>query len=148
MKHNTSSNNSPQPGTPRYLWPRPGLDDWPRLAWADWLRLWAHEIDRACGGDPGFFLGNWLAALAEQATVLGAHDPSSHFNLAQAEQDRPAAWLRAVEEEVMNPGGVWMLSAQAGPKAEMYVHDGPDGPEPSAVRGWIASDPDDLTFYN
>jgi hypothetical protein len=89
MFHNTSPPNPPQP-LPQYEWPRPG-DDLPRLPWPDYLRLWAREIDRACGGAPGHFLGNWIAALAVQAEALGAHDPTSHFILAQTEAEREAA---------------------------------------------------------
>ena len=72
MSQNTSPTPAPQP-LPKYLWPRPGIDpEAPRLAWSQYLRLWSVELDRACGGEVGHFLGSWFLSLAIQAESLQA----------------------------------------------------------------------------
>jgi hypothetical protein len=145
MFHNTSPPNPPQP-LPQYEWPRPG-DDLPRLPWPDYLRLWAREIDRACGGAPGHFLGNWIAALAVQAEALGAHDPTSHFILAQTEAEREAAWQAALEAEAESLGS-WELTEDPGYDPGDDVTGSLDGHDDGASSYWISNNPDDISFRN
>ena len=97
-------NTKPERGEqPKYAWPRPETDA-PRVPWAGFLRLWATEIDKQMGGEPGRFLGNWLLGLALQAEALGAAGPGEHEALAQAEAEREAAWVAALEAEAEQPG--------------------------------------------
>jgi hypothetical protein len=122
--------------TPLYAWPRPG-EDVPRLPWADWLRLYALEVARSIPGAPGAFLAQYIGGLAEQALVLGAVGPDSHLALAQAEQEREAAWYQALEAEAAQPGGAWE------PTSDITL-DGHD----AAQQYWIGSDLDDFTYRN
>jgi hypothetical protein len=78
-----------------------------------------------------------IGGLAEQARVLGAVGPDSHLALAQAEQEREAAWYQALEAEAAQPGGAWE------PTDDITL----DG-HAAAQQYWIGSDPDDLTYRN
>src|ERR1700682_6294010 len=54
-------NTKPERGEqPKYAWPRPGTDA-PRVPWADFLRLWATEIDKQIGGGTGTVPGQLAA---------------------------------------------------------------------------------------
>ena len=87
MGYNTQppSNSPLPPPTPKFAWPRPGIDpEAPRLAWSQYLRLWSEEIDRTCGGETGHFLGNWFLSLALQAESLGSPQPHRPFHQGDA----------------------------------------------------------------
>jgi hypothetical protein len=143
-RKNTRPAPAPQP-LPQYEWPRPG-DDLPRLPWSDFLRLWARVIDQDLGGPPGHFLGNWIAALAIQAEALGAHDPTSHFALAQTEAEREAAWQAALEAEAAQLGS-WELTGDPDDPEATGSLDGHPGQEEGARQCWIGP-PDDITYRN
>jgi hypothetical protein len=132
--YNTSDSPQPPSKSPKYLWPRPGLDDWPRLSWESWLRIYALELGKTYPGDLGYFLSQQTLALAEHARALGAHSPTHHITLAQKAADAEAAWVASLEEEVMNPG-IWMITA---------LDESPDG----AQRGYFSRNTDDETWIN
>ena len=127
-----NTHKSPSP-PPKYEWFPPGVDQ-PRLTWAQYLRLWADEVDRACGGEVGHHLGGWFLSLAIQAEALQAFSPEDHQVKAMLEAEREAAWVRALEAEAMSPG-IWTVTVQ---------DEGPDG----SRRGWFADNADDATYRN
>jgi hypothetical protein len=141
-------NTKPERGEqPKYAWPRPGTDA-PRVPWADFLRLWATEIDKQIGGGPGRFLGSWLLGLALQAEALGAAGPGEHEAKAQAEAAREAAWIQALEAEAAAPGR-WTLTEDPDYDPEMTGSlDGHPGQEEGARRAWIGEDPFDEVNCN
>ena len=77
---------------------------------------------------------------------LGATDWATHERLATEEADRAAAWLLALEAEVVQPGGHWELSPDAtggwGGQESQPDFESDDGP----VRGWFSRDSEDETF--
>jgi hypothetical protein len=129
---------------PKYEWPVPG-DDTPRLLWADYLRLWAGAIDQAAGGEPGRFLSSYLLGLAAQAEALGARGSSEHERLAQAEAEREAAWVAALEAEAEQPG-LWTLTGD--PDDVTRSLDGHPAQDEGARRAWIGADPYDEVNCN
>ena len=141
MNSNTPSGSSgdsperptPPPRLPKFEWPARG-QDCPRLSWPQYLRLWSEEIDRACGGETGHYLGNWFLSLALQAESLQAHSPADHQTKATLEAEREAAWAQVLMDEAASPG-VWVITA---------TDDGPDG----TVRGYFATDMNDETWVN
>ena len=86
--------------------------------------------------------------VACQARALGATDWATHERLATEEADRAAAWLLALEAEVVQPGGHWELSPDAtggwGGQESQPDFESDDGP----VRGWFSRDSEDETFCN
>jgi hypothetical protein len=129
---------------PKYEWPVPG-DDTPRLPWADYLRLWAGAIDTMAGGEPGRFMGAYLMGLAAQAEALGATSPTSHERLAQAEAEREAAWIAALEQEAEQPGlGMTTLD----PDDVTGSLDGHPSQDEDVRRAWIGADPFDEVNCN
>jgi hypothetical protein len=126
---------------PKYEWPVPG-DDTPRLPWADYLRLWAGAIDTMAGGEPGRFLSAYLLGLAAQAEALGARGPSEHERLAQAEAEREAAWVAALEAEAEQPG-FWTLTGDPETTGSLSGHPAQDDEDEGARRAWMACEPDD-----
>ena len=140
MGHNTPS-QSPSP-PPRFVWPRPGSDQ-PRLAWPEFLRVVALQLQRdyPCPGPsaPEPRALRWgtswrpsLIALSEQATAASEPGtPASHVARAQEAEDINAAWQMALEAEIMNPG-IWMITAP---------DESPDG----AQRGYFSRNTDDET---
>jgi hypothetical protein len=111
------------------------LDDWPRLTWPQYLRLWSNELDRTCGGETGHYLGSWFLSLALQAESMSAHSPEDHSTKALLEAEREAAWERALLDEAAQ-AGVWVITATD--------TESPDG----ARRGYFATDTNDETWVN
>jgi hypothetical protein len=128
---------------PKYEWPVPG-DDTPRLPWADYLRLWAGAIDTMAAGEPGRFLAAYLLGLAAQAEALGARGPSEHEARAQAEAEREAAWVAALEAEVEQPG-LWMTTLDPEITGSL---DGHPSQDEDVRRAWLGADPYDETYCN
>jgi hypothetical protein len=143
-----SKNTKPERGEqPKYAWPRPGTDA-PRFPWADFLCLWATELDKQIGGEPGRFLGNWLLGLALQAEALGAAGPGEHEAKAQAEAAREAAWIQALEAEAEQPG-LWTLTGDPDDvTGSLDGHPAQDDEDEGARRAWLACEPDDETYCN
>jgi hypothetical protein len=140
-------NTKPERGEqPKYAWPRPGTDA-PRVPWADFLRLWATEIDKQIGGEPGRFLGSWLLGLALQAEALGAAGPGEHEALAQAEAEREAAWVAALEAEVEQPG-LWMTTLDPDDPEITGSLNGHPSQDEGAHQVWLGADPYDETYCN
>jgi hypothetical protein len=82
-----------------------------------------------------------VRALSAQAQLMGATSPSDHMAKAQAEVDRQAAYLRALEDET----GHWEL----GPDPHECDLGGYGGhPDEAAYQAWIGTNPDDLTWRN
>jgi hypothetical protein len=131
---------------PKYEWPVPG-DDTPRLPWADYLRLWAGAIDTMAGGEPGRFLSAYLLGLAAQAEALGARGPSEHEARAQAEAEREAAWVAALEAEVEQPG-LWMTTLDPDDPEITGGLDGHPSQDEGAHQVWLGADPYDETYCN
>ena len=102
-----TKNTKPERGEqPKYAWPRLGTDA-PRVPWADFLRLWATEIDKQIGGKPGRFLGSWLLGLALQAEALGRR-PRRARGLAR--RRRPGGGLDPGAEAEAAAPGRWTLT--------------------------------------
>ncbi|HMB08674.1 MAG TPA: hypothetical protein VKP69_33705 [Isosphaeraceae bacterium] len=131
---------------PKFEWPTPGADT-PRLPWADYLRLWAGAIDQAAGGEPGRFLCAYLLGLAAQAEALGATSPAEHERRAQAEAEREAAWIAALEAEVEQPG-LGMTTPDPDDPEVTGGLDGHPSQDEGAHRVWIGADPYDETYCN
>ena len=128
---NTPDSAPAQP--PTYPSPRTGAP----VTWPEFLRLWAAEIDRlAGGGEHGLFLSTYLLGLHHQARLMGATSPADHTTKAQAEADRQAAYLRALE------------ATERDPDPDCVLGDWGGHPDEAALRGWIASSPDDETCIN
>jgi hypothetical protein len=85
--------------------------------------------------------------LAIQAEALGAHDPTSHFALAQTEAEREAAWQAALEAEAEQMGA-WELTdiGLDDPEATGSL-DGHPSQEEGFQRYWVGP-PDDSTYMN
>jgi hypothetical protein len=132
---NTPDSAPAQP--PTYPSPRTGAP----VTWPEFLLLWSTEIDRlAGGGEHGLFLSTYLLGLHHQARLMGATGPADHTTKAQAEADRQAAWIRALEAEASH----WEL----GPDPDCDLGDWGGHPDEAARQGWYVSDPADDTYIN
>jgi hypothetical protein len=96
------------------------------------------------GGEPGRFMGAYLMGLAAQAEALGATSPTSHERLAQAEAEREAAWIAALEAEAEQPSlGMTTLD----PDATASL-DGHPSQDEGAHQVWLGADPYDKVNCN
>jgi hypothetical protein len=147
---NTAPNPQETP-PPRFEWFPPGVDA-PRLAWSEFLRLIALqlEIDYPCPGprsDPGDSLGAFLAAhliaLAEQASALQAWSPGSHIAHAQeAEAAVEAAWYQVLDQAGQPDG--WEATDDVTGSLDGHPSQDEGGP----IRGWFSCDSEDETYLN
>jgi hypothetical protein len=105
------------------------------------LLLMADAVERIAGdAECALFLASHILAMHQQAKLMGATSPSDHLAKAQAEADRQAAYLAALEEEA----GHWEL----GPGPEAGNHGSWGGhPNSHAMQAWIPGPADD-TWMN
>ncbi|MBV8265138.1 MAG: hypothetical protein JO252_02200 [Planctomycetaceae bacterium] len=132
--------NSPRP-QPTFPSPTPG--DPRRVHWPEYLLLMADAVERIAGdAECGLFIANHILAMHRQARLMGAVSPADHLAKAQAEADRQAAYVRALEEEA----GHWALGP--GPDAgDPDLGGWGAHPDDASMQAWIASPVDD-TWMN
>jgi hypothetical protein len=104
------------------------------------LLLVSDAIERLPGdAEAALFVSGHVLALHQQARLMGAISPSDHLSKAQAEADRQAAYVRALEDEA----GHWELGP--GPDPDLGCWGG--CPDESSMQTWIGGT-DDSTLMN
>jgi hypothetical protein len=102
----------------------------------------ADAIERIAGdAEAGMFVANHILAMHQQSKLLGATSPGEHLARAQAECDRQAAYLAALEDAA----GHWELGPGPDPECDHGCWGG--HPDSHAMQAWIPG-PADGTWMN
>jgi len=129
-------NTSVDAARPTFPSPRPG--DPSRVDWHTYLLLMADAVEALAGdAEAGLFLSSHILVMHQQAKLMGAVSPADHLAKAQAEADRQAAYLAALEEEA----GHWEVGPGPNPDCDLGCWGG--CPDEASMQAWVPGPADD-----